>query len=128
LNRTENISALLETPSKNNKNSLGIPAFANSSENFPFIDLIRFLSMMGIVWAHVVLWPPVTNGSTELLEDNYMQAYIPFKQIFKFSVICFFIVSGFLLGDKISNVNGFTYFKKRFTTTIKPYLIAFLAL
>lgn len=127
MNRTENIPVLLEMHGKSNNNSLGITVSSKPLENFPFIDLIRFVSMMGIVWAHVVLWPPIANGSTELLEDNYMQAYIPFKQIFKFSVICFFIVSGFLLGDKISTVNGLAYFKKRFTTTTKPYLIAFLS-
>lgn len=81
--------------------------------------------MIGIVWAHVVLWPTTKGGSTELLNDSYMAAYIPYKQIFKFAVICFFMISGFLLGDKITTTNSVQYFKNRFNTTIKPYLIAF---
>lgn len=81
--------------------------------------------MIGIVWAHVVLWPTTRGGSTELFNDSYMVAYIPYKQIFKFAVICFFMISGFLLGDKITTTDSIQYFKNRFNTTIKPYLIAF---
>jgi peptidoglycan/LPS O-acetylase OafA/YrhL len=83
--------------------------------------------MIGIVWAHVVVWPYNKNGATNLFEDSYMQAYIPFKQVFKFAVICFFMISGFLLGDKITSVNGFVYFKKRFNNIIRPFLVAFLS-
>ena len=83
--------------------------------------------MIGIVWAHVVLWSPYKGGSTEYLNDAYMQYFVPYKQIFKFSVICFFIISGFLLGDKIKTVRSFPYFKRRFRSTMKPYVFAYAA-
>jgi hypothetical protein len=91
---------------------------------YPFVDLIRFISMIGIVWAHVSVFPITNSGNAELITDDYMVAFIPYKQVFKFAVLCFFMISGFLLGDKISAVNPVSYFKKRFNSTIKPYMVA----
>ncbi len=54
-----------------------------------------------------------------------MELYIPFKQLFKFSVLCFFIISGFLLGDKIGKTDSISYYKRRLNATLKPYLVAF---
>lgn len=44
------------------------------------------------------------------------------KQIFKFGTICFFIISGFLLGDKLNEVKPLEYFKKRLNSTFIPWL------
>jgi peptidoglycan/LPS O-acetylase OafA/YrhL len=96
-----------------------------TSITYPFVDLIRFISMIGIVWAHVSVYPITNSGSYELVSDDYMVAFIPYKQVFKFAVLCFFMISGFLLGDKISAVNPVSYFKRRFNSTIKPYMVAF---
>jgi fucose 4-O-acetylase-like acetyltransferase len=115
-----------KNPNRANSEKQGSVAVNSTSESYPFVNLIRFVSMMGVVWAHVVLWSPDRGGSTDLLEDTYMQSYIPYKQIFKFSVLCFFIISGFLLGDKITRGSRISYFKRRLDGTIKPYMVAFL--
>lgn len=111
--------------SSNKLNGDKTPRFQSLSTHYPFVDLVRFISMIGIVWAHVVLWSPYKGGSTEYLDDSYMQYFIAYKQIFKFSVICFFMISGFLLGDKITTVEAIPYFKRRFKSTMKPYIIAY---
>ncbi len=99
----------------------------NVKTDYPFVDLIRFISMIGIVWAHIDLFNKDESIVQKFLtDDHYMQFYIPFKQLFKFAVICFFMISGYLLGDKIQTSNSVVYFKNRFGSTVKPYLIAFL--
>lgn len=92
---------------------------------FPFVDLIRFVSMMGIVFAHTDALPDGIEPFTFFKNSDDIGAYIVFKQTFKFSVVCFFMISGFLLGDKIRNVSATVYFKRRVRSTLRPFLIAF---
>lgn len=92
---------------------------------YPFVDLIRFISMWGIVWAHTDAFPPQININNFLSDIGDVWAYIGFKQIFKFSAVCFFMISGFLLSDKMNAINPFEYFKRRVGTTLKSYVIAF---
>ncbi len=98
----------------------------SKTANYPFINLIRFISMIGIVWEHVHAFPPSDNASILDIFDRTDHPYILiiFYQIFKFSTVCFFMISGFLLGEKLNTINSKTYFKKRLSTTIKPYLVS----
>lgn len=43
-------------------------------------------------------------------------------QIYKFGTIIFFLLSGFLIGDKIKTTTAKDYMAKRFSNTIKPWL------
>lgn len=92
---------------------------------YPFVDLIRFVSMVGIVWAHTDAFPSQINIYNFLSDRGDVWAYIAFKQLFKFSAVCFFMISGFLLSDKMNTINPFEYFKRRIGTTFKSYVIAF---
>lgn len=94
------------------------------AKKYPFIDFIRFISMMGIVWAHTEAFPFNSNYFNFLKENGHVEYYIFFKQIFKFSVFCFFMISGFLLGDKITDVSPLSYLKKRIQSTLRPYIIS----
>ncbi|MBE7175038.1 MAG: acyltransferase [Mucilaginibacter polytrichastri] len=91
---------------------------------YPFIDFVRFISMMGIVWAHTEAFPQGIDAFHFLKENGHAEAYIFFKQFFKFSVFCFFLISGFLLGDKITHVLPLQYFRRRIDSTLRPYLIS----
>ncbi|QJD94446.1 acyltransferase [Mucilaginibacter robiniae] len=95
-------------------------------QEYPFINLIRFLSMMGIVWAHNKVFSPYEIDP--LPKVDHANICIYFYQIFKFSVLCFFIISGFLLGSKIDHDSPKNYFIRRLTTTLKPYAVAFIIL
>lgn len=94
---------------------------------FPFVDLIRFISMLGIVWAHTDAFPIQVNSFDFLKKLDNVEYFIVFKQIFKFSVVCFFMISGLLLGDNISKVSPLLYFKRRVSTTFSSYIIAFFS-
>lgn len=93
---------------------------------YPFVDLIRFIAMMGIVFAHTDALPEGIEAFTFFKNSGDIGAYIVFKQTFKFSVVCFFMISGFLLGDKIGSVTPATYFKRRLRSTLRPFIIAFI--
>lgn len=91
-------------------------------KNYPFVDFIRFFSIMGIVWAHSDIFPE----KLILIEHfrDHAFAYIAFKQVFKFSVISFFIISGFLMGEQLKSLPPLVYFMNRVRSILGPYLIA----
>lgn len=87
-------------------------------ENLQFANSIRFISMMGIVWAHV----PITNIRYTYDTFDSFLGYAFIRSIFQFAVICFFMVSGYLTKDKIDGKDSFIYFKKRINSTLGPFL------
>jgi hypothetical protein len=89
--------------------------------NFAFVDWIRMISMVGIIWAHT---PGFAGGTNYLMLDN-VPVYIFFVDFFKFGVICFFMISGFLLAGKIHTEPPLDYFKRRIVSTFLPYIFAF---
>jgi hypothetical protein len=89
--------------------------------NYAFVDWIRMISMVGIIWAHT---PAFEGGTNYLMLDN-VPVYIYFMDFFKFGVICFFMISGFLLAGKIHTEPPVEYFKRRIFSTFLPYSIAF---
>jgi hypothetical protein len=93
------------------------------TQYYPFVSLIRFVSMIGIVWAHSIVLPGYNNERDFFNTVGHIKLYIAFMQIFKFGVICFFLISGFLLGDKIKKGDLLQYYKRRLRSTIRPYLI-----
>jgi hypothetical protein len=89
--------------------------------NYPFVDWIRMISMVGIIWAHTPSFD--TDKSFEHLDN--LPLYMFFMAFFKFGVICFFMISGFLLARKMNEVPPVQYFKNRVAVTLYPYLFAF---
>lgn len=102
------------------KDILTIP----SKKNFDFIDSIRCLAMIGIVMEHSLY-----NGT--YIFDGFPPKhilYISLIQLSKFGTIAFFVLAGFLLGDKFTTYSSWEYFKRRVSNTFKPWLIWSLVL
>jgi len=93
----------------------------NAAANYPFVDWIRMIAMIGIIWAHT---PNFEGGKNFPSLDN-IPVYFFFMDFFKFGVICFFLISGFLLASKIDTTPPLLYFKNRVFSTLFAYLFAF---
>jgi hypothetical protein len=92
-----------------------------TSVNYPFVDWIRMISMVGIIWAHT----PSFDTNQNFADLDNLPLYLFFMAFFKFGVICFFMISGFLLARKMNEVPAGQYFKNRVKVTLYPYLFAF---
>jgi probable poly-beta-1,6-N-acetyl-D-glucosamine export protein len=84
--------------------------------NFKFVDLIRFFSMASIVYNHSLGAFLTLNNASIDINDAWVVA------LMKFGPICFYLISGFLLGEKIITTPSLTYLKRRFDSTFRPYL------
>jgi len=89
----------------------------NKIQNYAFIDNIRGLSMMAIVMEHCSLFWGVNYEKTT---DRIIQSLS--LQSFKPGTIIFFILAGFLIGDKLTTYNTKEYLLRRTNSTIKPWL------
>jgi fucose 4-O-acetylase-like acetyltransferase len=92
---------------------------------YPFVDYIRFVSMAGIVWAHTDIFPGTSGFLSIYSKPEQLLSYIAFKQIFKFSVISFFMISGYLLADQLRVISPMTFLMRRVGVIVTPYIIAF---
>ncbi|MCJ8211855.1 acyltransferase [Mucilaginibacter sp. RS28] len=87
---------------------------------YKFVDFIRFWSMVTIIYEHAIF---LTEPAWQLHHPDLMRLLIlPAK----FGGIAFFIISGFLLGDKLHEQKPLNYLKRRFNTIFMPYLVAML--
>ncbi|WP_129714305.1 acyltransferase [Pedobacter sp. SYP-B3415] len=88
-------------------------------KNFDFVDTIRCIAMMGIVFEHC------TYHGNRIFPDhdqrNYI--YIGLIQLSKFGTIAFFLLAGFLLGDRFQTYSSWQYFKRRLSSVFLPWLI-----
>lgn len=85
-------------------------------KNFDFIDSIRCISMMGIVWEHSAMGIfSYKDQSSTLIQSFTIQG-------FKFVTIAFFIIAGFLINHKFQEYSAKQYLKNRYSNTIKPWL------
>jgi hypothetical protein len=91
---------------------------ATITNNYAFIDSLRFISMISIVMEHCGNYFGVQNYP-HLLQKIAAVANV---DLYKFGTIIFFLLSGFLIGDKIKTTTPFEYIKRRFKSTIKPWL------
>jgi fucose 4-O-acetylase-like acetyltransferase len=97
-----------------------VASISSRNLHYDFVDFIRLLGIAGIVWAHVPIFAP--QDFTPLRFDYYF-LYFPFMLIWKFGVINFFMITGFLIKGKL-DANPYTYLKKRLRTISRPYLFA----
>ncbi|MGE6218366.1 acyltransferase family protein [Nubsella zeaxanthinifaciens] len=92
-------------------------------KNFDFVNTIRCISMMGIVWEHSAsLWGVKYSNSG----DTALQ--IASMQFFKFATIVFFLIGGFLINHKFTEYTASQYIKRRFSSTVKPWLFWIMVL
>jgi hypothetical protein len=85
--------------------------------SYTFIDSLRFISMISIVMEHCTdfFGLKYTQFSQQLVQVNSIQ-------FFKFGTVIFFLLSGFLIGDKIKTSSPKEYLQRRFKNTFKPWL------
>jgi hypothetical protein len=86
--------------------------------NYTFVDSLRFIAIITIVIEHSYLYPTATYFDT--LGEQWIQTLT--MQLFKFGTIIFYILAGFLIGDKIRTTTSLDYLKRRFHSTFKPWL------
>jgi len=100
-----------------------LTAAEEGKKNFNFVDTIRCISMMGIVFEHsAMLWSVnYTAKSDKILQISTMQ-------FFKFATIAFFLIGGFLINYKFTEYTPGQYLKRRFANTIKPWLFWIMVL
>lgn len=87
------------------------------SHNYKFIDSIRFIAMMCIVMEHSspLLGLRFPNFPNQIVQTCALQ----FE---KSGTIIFFILAGFLIGDKLQVYDTRTYLGRRLRSIFKPWL------
>jgi hypothetical protein len=86
--------------------------------NYDFIDSLRFIAIITIVIEHSYLYPDPSYFKE--IGEQWIQTIT--MQLFKFGTITFYILAGFLIGDKIKTTSPIAYLKRRFDSTFKPWL------
>jgi len=92
---------------------------ALSKKNYDFIDIIRCLAMMSIVMEHSFSFNSMQYNPTDRLSVLTFTTVI---QFIKFGTIAFFLLSGFLISEKINEYPPFQYLKKRTHNTTGPWI------
>jgi hypothetical protein len=91
---------------------------APAKKNYDFINVIRGIAMMSIVAEH-----SVTIGGYQFAynSDKYWMN-VALIQLTKFGTIAFFLLAGFLIGEKFADYSPAEYLKRRISTTFGPWL------
>ncbi|GAA4097504.1 acyltransferase [Mucilaginibacter panaciglaebae] len=91
---------------------------APGKKNYDFIDAIRGVAMMSIVAEHSVAFnvPNIVFGTTKYW------VFISLIQFTKFGTIAFFLLAGFLIGEKFADYSPSQYLKRRISTTFGPWV------
>lgn len=98
---------------------MGNVTVGNETKNFDFVDTIRCIAMMGIVFEH-----SVHNGTYIFNDFSFKHLlYICLGQLGKFGTISFFVLAGFLLGSKFTTYSSWEYFKRRLKVIFVPWVI-----
>ncbi|RZM21615.1 MAG: acyltransferase [Pedobacter sp.] len=88
------------------------------STNYGFVNWIRLVATFSIVYEHSLLI--YTVGPSQV------RTYQMVSQPFKFGTICFFIISGYLLGRKLTpDDSPWLYYRRRLLSVGLPFVIAF---
>ncbi|MES2427881.1 MAG: acyltransferase [Bacteroidota bacterium] len=91
---------------------------APPKKNYDFIDAIRGISMMGIVAEHCV----TAGNPTYPYGSPKYWTYLIMVQLTKFGTIAFFLLAGFLIGEKFSDYSPSQYLRRRISTTFGPWV------
>ena len=82
--------------------------------DYGFVNNARFVSMVGIVAMHAEVVSLAWRGGA---------LNVALDQTLKFATVCFFIISGFLLGDRLEVDAPLTYMGRRIRTVFAPWLL-----
>ena len=88
---------------------------SHRGESFFFVNNVRFVSMFAVVALHCVQVFAILDGPG---------AFAPIvTTIFKFASIGFFLISGFLMGDRVREGERLSYLKRRLQNVMIPWLL-----
>lgn len=91
---------------------------ALDSTNYSFVNWVRLVAMFSIVYEHSLLLS--VTGQSQVRVLHYM------SQPLKFGTICFFMISGYLLGHKLApSASPWGYYRRRLLVVGLPFTIAF---
>lgn len=90
---------------------------APAKKNYEFIDAIRGIAMMSIVAEHSIAFNVI---NPPFLSAKYW-TFTALIQFTKFGTIAFFLLAGFLIGEKFADYSPAQYLKRRITTTFGPW-------
>jgi len=93
--------------------------------NYPFVNLVRFIATIGIVFLHSGIPLAGNDYNVVIHKVSHIEYYLLLRQVFKFATICYFMIAGFLLADKVTEANPFHYYKRRLNILVKPYVFSF---
>ncbi len=86
--------------------------------SYSFVDHIRCIAMIAIVAEHSL------GAGVELpLFTIKYWVFMSLMQVSKFGTIAFFLLAGFLIGDKFTDYTPGQYLKRRFSNTFGPWLL-----
>ena len=89
-------------------------ASRGQTSDYLFVSNVRFLAMISIVWVHTLfLWGRVP------MPASYVQVIL--MQLMKFGTICFFLISGYLLGEGLTRTSPRKYFYRRVKAVFVPW-------
>ena len=88
----------------------------SKKRNYTFIDNIRCIAMMSIVFEHCFGFQDLPMYSAKFW------VYLNVVQLDKFGTVIFFLLAGFLIGDKFTDYTPGEYLKRRFSGTFGPWL------
>jgi len=95
-----------------------LPDQPKPKKNYDFIDSIRSIAMMSIVAEHCVT---AGNHAYSFGSAKYW-LYLAMIQLTKFGTITFFLLAGFLMGDKFADYSPAQYLRRRVSTTFGPWI------
>ena len=98
---------------------LGQGPVASSRPQYLFIHTVRFWSMLAIVLLHGELIMTIHANATVL-------ELVLLIQVFKFGTIGFFLISGFLLGDRLPASRPFSYLRRRASRLVPAWCVWFV--
>ena len=93
-------------------------AFDGVDKNHLFVNNVRFLSMAAIIAIHTI-----NSYSSAVAQPTITPLLRALHQPLKFGTIGFFLVSGFLFGERIQKHSPFGYFKRRLQNVFAPWLV-----
>ena len=94
---------------------------ADSDANHLFANNVRFLSMAAIIAVHSLsVYPILRHG-----EGAAPFFLLCVAQLFKFGTIAFFLVAGFLFGERIDQYSSLQYYTRRLKNVLLPWLVWF---
>ncbi|RYE13917.1 MAG: acyltransferase [Rickettsiales bacterium] len=88
-------------------------------KNYGFVDAIRCIAMIAIVMEHSIHFSETTYHPSNPI---HYYIYATLFQFTKFGTINFFLLAGFLIGEKFTDYSPLQYLKRRVDSTLTPWI------